>query len=70
VARQRAAGNEFARTPPVLAVEVCGEEEPAAMLRSVHVVTAVGDVEVADRIPESASMPGLSLAVGELFRQI
>jgi Uma2 family endonuclease len=85
-------GNDFARTPPVLAVEVCGEDEPAAMLlakagwylehgvervwivdpasRSVHVVTAAGSTEVSDRITESASLPGLSLAVGALFGQI
>ena len=86
------AGNDFARTPPVLAVEVCGEDEPATMLlakarwylehgvervwivdpatRTVHVVTSQGTVEVVDRIPEAASLPGLSLSVVELFRQI
>lgn len=86
------AGNEFARTPPVLAVEVCGDDEPASMLlakarwylehgvervwivdpaaRRVHVVTAEGATEIGDRIPEALSLPGLSIPVADLFRQL
>jgi Uma2 family endonuclease len=86
------ASDEFARTAPVLAVEVCGEDEPAEMLlakarwylehgvervwivdpaaRRVHVVTGDAALEVEDRIPETPSLPGLSLAVADLFRQI
>jgi Uma2 family endonuclease len=85
-------GNELARTPPVLAVEICGEDEPLESLlgkaswylghgvevvwtivpdtRRVHVTTKKGTVEVADRIPESSSLPGLAPLLADFFRQL
>jgi Uma2 family endonuclease len=84
--------NEFARTPPVLAVEICGEDETRETLlvkatwyldhgveivwtlvpemRRVHVTTATGTIEVADRMPETPSLPGLAPLVSDFFRQL
>lgn len=86
------ATNELARTAPILAVEICGEDEPlAAMLtkaawylehgvevvwtvvpeaRAVHVTTRVGTVVATERTPEHPSLPGLSVALSDLFRQL
>jgi Uma2 family endonuclease len=82
----------FARTAPVLAVEIVGEDEGAEALRakarwyiehgvplvwvvepearSVEVHTAQGVTRVADRIPESALLPGLAPFVADFFRQL
>jgi Uma2 family endonuclease len=86
------ATNEFARIAPVLAVEVCGDDEPLETLlakatwylehgveivwtiapetRRVHITTKSGTVEVSDRIPESALLPGLSPSVSNFFQQL
>jgi Uma2 family endonuclease len=85
-------GPGYARTPPILAVEVLGKDETLDMLlekaawylahgvevvwtvdpttRRVRVTTTAGTAEHDDALPTHPSVPGLAVAVADLFRQL